>query len=87
MSLFSLREILELEAREKYSWLFNVVNVRSAVKLLSNKGSVGRDGSDKGSVVRALIAQQVEKVPSQAKLIQRLENGSFKSELKIILRF
>ena len=74
MSLFSLQEILELEAREKYSWLFNVVNVRPAVKLLSNKGSVGRDGSDKGSVVRALIAQQVEKLPSQAKLIQRLKD-------------
>jgi len=74
MSLFSLQEILELEARNKYSWLFNTVNVRPAEKLLSNKGSVGRDGSDKGSVVRALIAQQVEQIPSQAKLIQRLED-------------
>ena len=75
--LFPLHEILELEARNKYSWLFNIVNVRPAAKLLSNKGSVGRNGSDKSSVVRALIAQQVEKIPSQTKLIQRLKDDPY----------
>ena len=75
--LFPLYEILELEVRNKYSWLFNIVNVRPAARLLSNKGSVGRDGSIKSSVVEGLIAQQVEEIPSQTKLIQRLEDDLY----------
>jgi len=38
---------------------FNTVDIRPAGKLLSNKGSVGRDGSGKENAVRALIAQQI----------------------------
>ncbi|MFW6026526.1 MAG: hypothetical protein ACOCRX_09305 [Candidatus Woesearchaeota archaeon] len=59
--MFPLQEILELEPKTKYYYIFNEINVYPAVRILTNHFNKGANGYSKGKIVRALIAMQLDK--------------------------
>jgi hypothetical protein len=60
--MFSLQEILDLESKTKYHYIFKELNVYPAVKILTNNFNKGTDGYNKANSVRALIAMQIEDI-------------------------
>ena len=72
--MFSLQEILELEPRTKYYYIFKEIDVYPAVKILTNNFNRGANGYSKANIVRALIAMQIEGISSKSALRRRLKD-------------
>lgn len=75
-TLFSLQELLDLAPDSKFDAIFSVIDLRPAINFLSNHGR-GANGYNKGNIVKALIARQVEQIPSITALRERLNTDFY----------
>ena len=72
--MFSLQEILDLEPKTKYHYIFKEINVYPAVKILTNQFNKGANGYNKANIVRAFIAKQIEGISNTSALRRRLKD-------------
>ncbi|WP_205665618.1 transposase [Anoxybacter fermentans] len=70
-SLLSFENIIALQPKTKLELIFENIDLSEATKLLPRFGR-GPKGYDLIPIVRALLAQQIEQIPTRAALVRRL---------------
>lgn len=74
MSLFSLKELFELEEKTKLELIFENLDLTSVVNNLRTDSKKGPKGYNIRPIIRAFLAQRLENIPTRAALVRRLNN-------------
>ncbi len=69
-TLFPLQEVLDLEPETRLEKILAEINIQPAVRVLRNTGR-GANGYKKSNIVKALIARQIEQIPTMTALYER----------------
>jgi len=74
MSLFSLKELFELEEKTKLELIFENLDLTSVVKNLRTDSKKGPKGYNIKPIIRAFLAQRLENIHTRAALVRRLNS-------------
>lgn len=72
-NLFSFEELLKFEPETKLQKVLSVLDLSPALKVVK-KAVVGPNGHCIGSMINALVAKQLEQIPTVAALVKRLSD-------------
>ncbi len=77
--LFTFEELMELKGKTKLELILDQIDVTSLSEKMKHRSKRGPRGYNPTPIIYALIAQQIEQIPTRAALVKRLqEDPSFR---------
>jgi len=74
MSLFSFEDLFKLQGKTRLELIFENVDLSKTANQLSNNSKKGPNGYSAQPIIRALLAQRIENIPTRAALVRRLKS-------------
>lgn len=83
--LFSLQELMEMSPENKYSLIFNQLNLAPALRMVSKNTNRGRpEELNYAAMIYALLIGKIERIPTTKDILRRLKTSV---EFRITCRF